>query len=169
VADGHEPFQDPLPEERVTLGNPTAGRVADVEQRFWSEVMILVAPIFLFIWGAFALAGLTHGGTQFGAFLGIVWTVGAAGALWQPYVAVLRPDGSLRFRALTRNIATTADAVYRITVSGGIEEAARTSFTSMIARRRSAYSVGRPCLATFSNETPPSKGLKCSVLTAAYP
>jgi hypothetical protein len=88
-----------------------------VEQRFWSQLMIVVAPVFFSGWGAIALFALTHGGTQAGAILGIVWLLFAAGTLRQPYVAILRPDGSLTFSALTRRITTTADAIYRVSIA----------------------------------------------------
>ena len=81
--------------------------------------MILVAPVFFTAWGAIALFALTHGGTQAGAILGIVWLFFAAGTLRQPYVAILRPDGSLTFNALTRRITTTADAISRVSIAGG--------------------------------------------------
>ena len=58
------------------------------EQRFWAHAMLVAAPIFFFIWGAFAAAALTHGGTQPGTFLGIVWLVFAVGTIRQPYVAI---------------------------------------------------------------------------------
>jgi hypothetical protein len=90
-----------------------------VEQRFWSHVMILAGPVFFAGWGAIALFALTHGGTQAGAILGIVWLVFAAAALRQPYVAILRPDGSLTFNALTRMITKTADAIDQVSIAGG--------------------------------------------------
>jgi hypothetical protein len=105
VTDDQAPFPEYLPEV--------------VEQRFWSQVMILVAPVFFSGWGAIALFALTHGGTQAGTVLGIVWLVFAGGTLRQPYVAILRPDGSLSFNALTRRITTTADAIYRVSITGG--------------------------------------------------
>jgi hypothetical protein len=101
--------QRPVPENRPDR----------VEQRFWSQVMILVGPVFFSGWGAIALFALTHGGTQAGAILGTVWLVFAAAALRQPYVAILRPDGSLTFKALTRSITTTAAAIYRVSIAGG--------------------------------------------------
>jgi hypothetical protein len=119
VADDQLPFQEQLPENDVSLARPTAAHVADAEQRFWAHVMILAAPLFLSVWGAIALFALTHGGTQAGTFLGIVWLVAAAGALRQPYVAIVRPDGSLTFKALTRRITTTVDAIYRVSITGG--------------------------------------------------
>jgi hypothetical protein len=119
VTDGQRSFQEPLPEDGVALARPTAAHVADVEQRFWAQVMILAAPVFFTAWGAIAVFALTHGGTQAGTFLGIVWLVGAAGTLRQPYVAILRPDGSLTFKALTRRITTTVDAIYRVSITGG--------------------------------------------------
>jgi hypothetical protein len=126
---------------------------APTEQRFWAEVMILAAPVFFSVWGAFAVFALTHGRRQAGTFLGIVWLLGAAGTLRQPYVAILRPDASLTFKALTRRITTTVDAVYRVSISGG---RAPTYFTSMIARPRLECSGGGPCLATSSSGIPQS-------------
>jgi hypothetical protein len=40
-------------------------------------------------------------------------------ALRVPYVAVVRPDGSLTFKALTRTVTTTLTNVERITRSSG--------------------------------------------------
>jgi hypothetical protein len=80
--------------------------------------MILAAPIFFSVWGFIAAFALTHRGTQAGTILGLVWLVFALGTLRQPYVAVLRPDGSLTFRALTRNTTTPVDAIYRISITG---------------------------------------------------
>lgn len=105
VADDQQAFQEPS--------------AASGEQRFWAHVMIAAGPIFFFIWGSFAAAALTHGGTQVGTFLGIVWLVFAIGTIRQPYVAIMRPDGSLTFKALTRTITTTVDAVYRVSITGG--------------------------------------------------
>ena len=78
--------------------------------------MIVVGPVFFAGWGAIALFALAHGGTQAGAILGIVWLFGAVGAIRQPYVAILHPDGSLTFSALTRRITTTVDAVSRVSI-----------------------------------------------------
>src|SRR5205814_864258 len=105
VADDQQAFQEPS--------------AAYGEQWFWAHVMFVAAPIFFSIWGLFAAFALTHGGTQAGTFLGIVWLVLALGTLRQPYVAIVRPDGSLTFRALTRTITTTVDAIYRVSIAGG--------------------------------------------------
>ena len=119
VVDTQRPFQDQLPEDGVALAAPTAAHVADGEQRFWAELMILGGPVFFLAWGWIAVFALTHGGTQAGTFLGIVWLLLTAGMLRQPYVAILRPDGSLTFKALTRRITTTEDAIDRISIAGG--------------------------------------------------
>jgi hypothetical protein len=81
--------------------------------------MIIAGPVWFLGWGALAAFALTHGGTQAGVVLGLVWLFFAAGAIRQPYVAVLRPDGSITFRALTRSITTTVDAISRISIVRG--------------------------------------------------
>ena len=118
MADDNRPFQEPLPADGVTLAGPIAAHVGGVEQRFWAQLMILGAPLFISVFGALAAFALTHGGTQPGAFLGIFWLVLTAATLRQPYVAVLSPDGSLTFKALTRRITTTVDAIYRVSITG---------------------------------------------------
>jgi hypothetical protein len=118
VADDRRPFQAQLPEDGGVLASSTAAHVADVEQRFWAQVMILAAPIFFFTGVAIVVFALTHGGTQVGTFLAITWLVFSAGTLRQPYVAILRPDGSLTFKALTRRITTPVDAIYRVSITG---------------------------------------------------
>jgi len=56
--------------------------------------MIIAAPLFLFLWGAFAWAALSSkSGRQIGFVLGGVWLVALIAALRNPYVAVVRSDG----------------------------------------------------------------------------
>jgi hypothetical protein len=117
VADGEQPYVDALPEPGTPSG-PSDHFLADREQRFWYE-MLVIAPLFLAVWGLFAFAALTGGGTQIGVFLAIVWLVIAVLLLRQPYVAIVRPDGSLTFRALTRTINTTTSDVSRISITAG--------------------------------------------------
>lgn len=151
MADDQQPFPDELAADRASLRTPMILPVAEAERRFWAEVMLLAAPIFLAAWGAIALFALTHGGTQAGTFLGIVWPVVAVGALRQPYVAILRPDGSPTFKALTRTVTTTADSVYRIRIGGGRGRVYVFQFDDR--RVGLADSAGGRCLATCSNAT----------------
>jgi hypothetical protein len=119
VTDDQQPFQEGLPKDAVARDRRTAVRIADRDLRFFAHVMILVATVALPVGGAIALFFLTQGATQPGAFLGIAWLALATRTLRRPYVAILRPDGSLTFKALTRTITSTADSVYRITVGSG--------------------------------------------------
>jgi hypothetical protein len=82
--------------------------------------MIIVAPLFLFIWGAFAEAALSDkSGRQIGIFLGVVWIVALIASLRSPYLAVVGADGSIRFKALTRSVTTSVGSIYRITTVRG--------------------------------------------------
>lgn len=89
------------------------------EQRFWAQTLLAGAPIFVAMWGGIGLFALTHGGTQAGAFLTIVALVVVLLTLFQPYAAIVKPDGSLVFKALLRSISTRVDSVSRITINGG--------------------------------------------------
>ena len=71
------------------------------------------------MWGGIGLYALTHGGTQAGAFLTVVALIVLALTSFQPYAAIVKPDGSLVFKAPLRSITTSVDSVYRITISGG--------------------------------------------------
>jgi hypothetical protein len=111
VADGADPFQESVPAAAPVF---RAGA-----RRYWGEVLIVGAPLFLAGWGGIGLFALTHGGTQVGAFLTIVAAFVAVGVVRQPFVATWRADGTLTFRALTRTITTTADAVTRVGIIRG--------------------------------------------------
>jgi len=119
VADAQRPFQEQLPAVATAFARPTSAPRVTIEQRFWAQLMILGAPIFFFTFGPLALFALTHGGTQAGAFLGIFWLVFTVLSLREPYVATLRPDGSLTFKALARRVTTPVDAIYRISITRG--------------------------------------------------
>jgi hypothetical protein len=90
-----------------------------MERSYWAEVMVIAGPVWFLGWGAIAAFALTHGGRQAGTILGLVWLFFAVGSARQPYVVVLRPDGSMTFKALTRSITTTVDAIYRISIVRG--------------------------------------------------
>jgi hypothetical protein len=94
--------------------------VPDGDRRFYATAMIIAAPLFLLIWGLFAEAALSDkSGRQIGIVLGAVWLVALIASLRNPYVAVVGPDGSIRFKALTRTLTTSVDAVYRISIVRG--------------------------------------------------
>ena len=96
------------------------GVVANEEQRFYSTAMLIAAPPFLLIWGIFMVAALSDkSGRQIGVFFTAVWAVALFALLRNPYVAVVRSDGSITFRALTRTITTSVDAISRISIRRG--------------------------------------------------
>jgi hypothetical protein len=86
----------------------------DVEQRFLALDTILIASVWFAGWGGIALFALTSGGTQVGLILGATWLVFAAATVRLSFVAILRPDGSLTFKGLTRTLHTTVSSVHRI-------------------------------------------------------
>lgn len=102
----------------VTDGSGARAPVDRIERRFWAELTILAAPIFLSMTGVGAVLVLTHGETLLGTFVAIIWLVAAAATLREPYVAILGPDGSLTFKALTLTITTTAESVHRVRMRG---------------------------------------------------
>jgi hypothetical protein len=117
VADGEQPV---LEGPTLQTGHQVAHRPAiEPEERFWAQTLIAGAPIFVAMWGGIGLFALTHGGTQAGAFLTSVALVVVVLTSFQPYEAVVEPDGSLVFKALLRSITTNVDSVHRITISGG--------------------------------------------------
>ncbi len=92
----------------------------DGDRRFYATAMIIAAPLFLFIWGAFAEAALSDkNGRQIGIVLGLVWLFALVASLRNPYVVIVRADGSIAFKALTRTVTTRVDAVYRISIVRG--------------------------------------------------
>ena len=94
--------------------------VPNEDRRFYATAMIIAAPLFLVIWGLFAEAALSDkSGRQIGLVLGGVWLVALIATLRNPYAAVVRPDGSITFKALTRAVTTRVDAVYRISLVRG--------------------------------------------------
>ena len=89
------------------------------DQKYWATLMVTAGPVWFLAWGAVALFALTHGGRQAGIVLGLVWLFFAVPAVRQPYVAILRSDGSISFKAVTRTLTTPVDAIYRISILRG--------------------------------------------------
>ena len=95
---------------------PAQNDIAD--QRFSAFSVVAAFPVAL-IFGGVAVSALSAGQ----AVIGVVFAAITVGiclvGLRIPYVAIVGPDGSLNFKALTRTVTTHLSHVQRITRTSG--------------------------------------------------
>jgi hypothetical protein len=119
VAEEGPAFEEQSSESDEILSGPLEAPEARRVRRFPAELLLAGGPIFVIVFGWLGVFALTHGGTQAGIFFVISSLAIAVLGLRTPYVAIVRPDGSLTFRAVTHSITTTTASIRCITIQGG--------------------------------------------------
>lgn len=117
VADDGGAFMEQSPARLVD--GLAAPRISDGAQRFAAQTTIVGAPIWVAVFAFLGLITMSHGYLLPGLGGLAIAVVSGVSCLSVPYVAVVRLDGSLTFKAAGRSITTTTDAVYRIRVRRG--------------------------------------------------
>jgi hypothetical protein len=112
-------INNPEPQDAYAPAAPT--EVNDpTDQRFNSLSVLVAFPLFALIAVSIAQPILSSSGQREIGFVFVALAVFATvAALRVPYVAIVRSDGSLTFKALTRTVTTNLSRVERITRSSG--------------------------------------------------
>jgi hypothetical protein len=109
------------PDAQGTFAPPAANELVDpAEQRFYAPEVLVVFPVFTFVFGFIAVSVLSAAGPRpVGIGFLAVAVLAALGGLRVPYVAIARPDGSLSFKAVTRTVTTSLSHVVQIARRSG--------------------------------------------------
>ena len=99
-------------EVKVDNNLSTDGRAA--EQSFNGLLFLIILPIWLIAMGLLSVLLLTSGLSIVSLTLPMLWLLVLARWLRAPYKATVRADGTVTFKALTRTVATTTQAIYRV-------------------------------------------------------
>jgi hypothetical protein len=88
------------------------------EQSFTGPVLLIILPIWLIPMGVLSVLLLASGLSVLSVTLPPLWLLVLARWLRSPYKATVRADGTVTFKALTRTVATTTQAIYRVKRGG---------------------------------------------------
>ncbi len=86
-------------------------------RRFYAVALIIAAPFFAFFCTIVAVVAMPHPGSRvFGIGAAVFDLLVINMAIRYPYVAIVSPDGTLTFKALSGSTSTSTSSVRRITV-----------------------------------------------------
>jgi hypothetical protein len=124
--------------------DPGPNRATGESTRFYAPETLIVPPVFIGIFGLIAGSAIPDpGGRLIGIGAAALAVILSVAFLRTPYVAIVSPDGSLTFKALTRTIETSVARISRITFSSGNRGASSYGFEFDGSKARLGNRAGR--------------------------